>query len=355
MNTVNCLIADHSPLTTHHSPGRKKLISVVTPCYNEGDNVEACFDAVRTVFERELPGYDLEDIFCDNASTDDTADVLRTMAARDQRIKVILNVRNFGPFCSTFNGLMSTTGDAVVVLLAADLQDPPELIPQFVKRWEEGYQVVYGIRKTREESFLMRSIRKVYYRLVSNFAEIHIPPDVRRVSTGGPGHRPNATAVRRPLPIHPWHDRQLRFQSRGCRVHVASAAQRILQEQALPSCRSGAERPCLIHKDSVARVSVLWVCVVGAQHSLRDLQFARTPDSLRTQSSTRHPDVDRCAFFFSGVQLFFFGILGEYIGAIHSQVRRRPLVIEKERINYDCRTVAQNPAPVVPSEDRFAA
>src|SRR6516225_8291920 len=114
----------------------KKVISIVTPCFNERDNVIDCYDAVKAVFEEQLPDYDFEQVFCDNASTDGTPDVLRMLAARDARVKVILNARNFGPFCSTFNGLMATTGDAVVVLLAADLQDPPEMIAQFVKRWE---------------------------------------------------------------------------------------------------------------------------------------------------------------------------------------------------------------------------
>src|SRR5713226_9618913 len=109
----------------------RKLISIVTPCYNEQDNVGDCYDAVRRVFEQDLPGHDFEHIFCDNASSDGTPEVLRQLAERDPRVKVIYNARNFGPFCWTFNGLLSTRGDAVVVLLAADLQDPPEVIPEF--------------------------------------------------------------------------------------------------------------------------------------------------------------------------------------------------------------------------------
>src|SRR4051794_9068231 len=104
--------------------GRGRLISVVTPCYNEADNVEECARAVRGVFEEELPDYDFEHIFCDNASTDETPQILARMAAADSRLKVILNARNFGPFRSMFNGLLSTRGDAVVVMLPADLQDP---------------------------------------------------------------------------------------------------------------------------------------------------------------------------------------------------------------------------------------
>ena len=169
-------------------PPARGLISVVTPVFNEEDNVADCYRAVRDIFERELPAYDREHIFCDNASTDGTVARLRDLAAGDARVRVIVNARNFGPFRSTFNGLMATRGDAVLVLLAADLavlvllaadlQDPPEMIPEFVRRWRAGHEVVYGIKAHREEGPVLRTVRKAYYRLVSRFADITIPPDV---------------------------------------------------------------------------------------------------------------------------------------------------------------------------------
>src|SRR5262249_38535261 len=158
--------------------GRRKLISIVTPCYNEQENVAPCYEAVRAVFAKSLPEYDYEHVFCDNASSDGSVAALRELAAKDRRVRVIVNARNFGPFRSTFNGLMSTRGNAVVVLLAADLQDPPELIAEFVRKWEAGYEVVYGIRQTREEGRVMRAVRRLYYWTVSKFADINIPPNV---------------------------------------------------------------------------------------------------------------------------------------------------------------------------------
>src|SRR5436309_2044584 len=107
---------------------KRKTISVITPCYNERDNVADCYEALKQVFAERLPAYDFEHIFCDNASHDGTPEVLRRLAANDPRVKVILNARNFGPFCSTFNGVLSASGAAVVVLFAADLQDPPEVV-----------------------------------------------------------------------------------------------------------------------------------------------------------------------------------------------------------------------------------
>src|SRR4051794_36328143 len=157
------------------APETKTLLSIVTPCYNEELNVVECYETIRRILETELPDCDYEHIFCDNASTDRTLDLLRDLAARDRRVRVIANARNFGPFHSLFNGIVNTRGDAVVLFLPADLQDPPELIPQFVGLWRQGYEVVYGVRRWREEGLVMRSIRRAYYRLVAETANIVVP------------------------------------------------------------------------------------------------------------------------------------------------------------------------------------
>src|SRR4051794_25982346 len=127
-----------------------RTISVVTPCFNEELNVRDCYEAVQRVFQENLPGYRREHIFCDNASEDGTLVVLRDIAASDKSVRVIVNARNFGPLRNTFNGVMAATGDAVLLFLPADLQDPPELIPEFVKLWEAGNEIIYGIRAVRE-------------------------------------------------------------------------------------------------------------------------------------------------------------------------------------------------------------
>src|SRR3954468_24103155 len=154
---------------------RRKLVSIVTPCFNEELNVRECRDAVRDVFARELPGYDYEHVFCDNASTDTTLAALRELAAEDPRVRVIANSRNFGPFNSMFNGLLACSGDAIIPFVPADLQDPPELIPEFVRLWEAGHEIVYGVRADREETAALHAVRRAYYRLVSRFANIDIP------------------------------------------------------------------------------------------------------------------------------------------------------------------------------------
>jgi len=152
-----------------------KKISIITPCFNEEQNVEQCYEQLRDVMNVKLPHYKYEHIFADNSSSDNTVKILRGIASRDKRVKVIVNSRNVGPFRNMWNAMKSATGDAVVPLLPADLQDPPELIPEFVIRWESGDMVVYGIRKNRQESLLMRALRNIYYRVIWRFADSVIP------------------------------------------------------------------------------------------------------------------------------------------------------------------------------------
>lgn len=155
-----------------------KTISVVSPCYNEEANVRKCYETVKAIFDSELPDYQREHIFSDNASTDQTVEVLREIANEDPTVKIIVNARNFGPFRSTFNGLHYATGDAVLVMLPVDLQDPPELIPEFVRHWENGVDVVAGARSNREEGFVMRMGRHAFYQIVNRLSDFEIPPDV---------------------------------------------------------------------------------------------------------------------------------------------------------------------------------
>src|SRR5438132_12338943 len=134
----------------------KKIISIVTPCFNEETNVTPCYLAVKELFEGPLAKYDYEHIFCDNASTDNTVQLLKGLAAQDPRVKVIVNARNFGDLSSNYNGVLATTGDAVLVFLPADLQDPPEVIPQLVAKWEEATGSSYASAASRGGAFIWR-------------------------------------------------------------------------------------------------------------------------------------------------------------------------------------------------------
>ena len=138
----------------------RKLISIVTPCYNEEDNVETTYTTARKIMEEQLGEYEYEHIFSDNASTDRTVELLARIAEEDKRVKVVVNLRNIGPFRKNFHALKHTRGDAVLVMLPADLQDPPELIPELVRHWEDGYKVVFGLRAKREEAWWLADCEK---------------------------------------------------------------------------------------------------------------------------------------------------------------------------------------------------
>ena len=312
----------------------KRRISIVTPCYNEELNVRACRDAVRRIFQAELPNYDYEHVFCDNASKDGTVAILRELAGEDPHVKVILNSRNFGPFRSLFNGILATSGDAVLCFLPADLQDPPEVLPQMVKHWENGHQVVYGIRGKREESFAMRTIRRTYYSLISRLADIDLPMNVGEFQLVD---RCVVEALRDFDDYYPY----VRGMIASCGFSAASveytwkarargfSKNRLyhLVDQGLNGLISFTNVPlrlAMFFGFSVAILSFLYGLVTFAINCVYYRQLA--PSGIAT--------LIVAVFFFSGLQLFFFGILGEYVGAIHSQVRRRPLVIERERINF---------------------
>lgn len=300
----------------------KKLISVVTPCFNEAENVADCYEAVRQVFERDLPDYEYEHLFCDNASTDSTVDILKGIAGKDRRVKIIVNAHNVGPFCSTFNGLLSTGGDAVVVLLAADLQDPPDVIPEFVKKWEQSYYVVYGIRSKREENFVMSGIRRLYYRMVNRFANITIPPDVGEFQLVD---RVIINALRQCDDYYPYIRGMIAncgFPATGVEYTWKARKKGLSKNRLLHLVDQGLNglvsftrvplRLCLAFGFVLATLSILYA-VVSLLINLVYLGQLADPGI---------PTLIVALFFFSGVQLFFFGILGEYIGAIHFQVRK---------------------------------
>ncbi|MEA2935932.1 MAG: polyisoprenyl-phosphate glycosyltransferase [Variibacter sp.] len=312
-----------------------KRISIVTPCYNEELNVRDCYLAVKALFDNELAGYRREHIFSDNASTDDTLTILREIAQSDPDVKVIVNARNFGPLKNTFNGVMATTGDAVLLFLPADMQDPPDLLPHFVKLWEQGYEIVYGVRAVREEPWLMRNIRNAYYRVLTRFSEVAVPPGVgdfqlvdrrvieamRHVRDGYPFMRMmtfecGGRAIGVP---YTWRARR-----KGVTKNRTSA----LIDQALNGLVSFTAAPLRLGL-FVGFVLAFLSLVYAIMNLLLGLVLYR---------QVADPGIMTlivAMFFFGGVQLFFMGMIGEYVLAIYGQVREKPVVFERERINFD--------------------
>ena len=151
---------------------KKKIISIITPTFNEGERVIKCCGVIKNIFETHLKNYDLEHIVCDNGSSIESVNIVKELPNAFPSVKVILNRRNFGVLNNAYNGAMASNGDATLLLLPVDLQDPPELIPKMVSLWEEGNEIVYGIRKRREENYIFKFLRNFFYFLLSKTSYI---------------------------------------------------------------------------------------------------------------------------------------------------------------------------------------
>jgi glycosyltransferase involved in cell wall biosynthesis len=273
-------------------------------------------------------------VFCDNASSDRTVEILREIAAADPDVKVILNARNFGPMRSNFNGVMAASGDAVLLLMPADLQDPPELLPRFVKLWEEGAEIVYGIRQTREERALMRTLRGLYYRLLTGMSEFSLPPGVGDCQLVD---RKVVDAMRRIDDAYPF----MRMMTFECGFKAVGVPYTWVER------RRGVSKNSLLHlvdqgMNGLVTFSLAplrFVLFLGFAIAGLSLAYAFVSLVLglvyfRTLAPPGVMTIIVAVFFFGGVQLFSIGILAEYILAIHGQVRRKPVVFERERINF---------------------
>jgi glycosyltransferase involved in cell wall biosynthesis len=316
-----------------------KLISVITPVYNEEDNIEDCYNTVKKIFETELVLYNFEHIFADNASTDKSLHILKEIARKDKRVKIIVNSRNFGASKSSFNSLLNASGDAVIYTIAADLQDPPELIPEFIRKWEEGFQVVYGIRESREESFFLTFLRKRYYRLVRSFSEFEIPNDVGDFQLLDKIVVENLKKFDDYFPYVRGLIAQIGFDSTGIKYkHLkrkkgkAKGNLFALVDLGINGIVSFSNIPlrfAMIIGFIISFLSILYGLIQFVLWIINTIFLGKAPTAPGLATLTLG------MFFFFGVVLFFIGILGEYIGAIHAQVRRGPIVFVKERINFD--------------------
>jgi glycosyltransferase involved in cell wall biosynthesis len=312
---------------------KRKIISVITPCFNEESNVEICAAELRNVMESQLAAYDYEHIFADNASTDKTFLLLLKMAELDSHIKVIQNSRNVGPFRSMWNAMKSASGDAVIPLLPADMQDPPSVIPEFVAKWESGDLIVYGVRATRDEALIMRFARGLYYRIIHRFASAVIPMNsgeflladrrvidsIISIDDEYPYIRGRIaqTGVRASLVPYTWIKRK----------HGKSKNSFIqLVDQAINGFVSTSKIPARIALLFGFFISVLGI--FGAFFSFIGFLLGRDGVSHGV------PLIIVSVFLFGGLQLFFIGLLGEYILSIHGQVRKDPPMFEMQKINF---------------------
>ncbi len=309
-----------------------KLISIVTPCYNEEENVEECYRRVRDLFAG-LGQYRYEHIFIDNASQDKTVEILRRLAAEDKNVKVIVNSRNFGHIRSPYHAVLQAHGDAVVPFVA-DLQEPVELIGQFLEKWEAGCKIVMGVKIRSSESPVMFGIRKLYYRLVKRLSEIELTDNFYGFGLYDQSIIEILRKIDDPYPYFRGLVAEIGFQPVKIEYHqprrergITKNNFYILYDMAMLGITSHSKVPLRLATFTGFCLGILSLLVAVGYFAYKlvfwnSFQVGMAPLVIGI-------------FFFSAVQLFFTGILGEYIGAIHTHVLKRPLVTEKERINFD--------------------
>ncbi|MGP8153526.1 MAG: glycosyltransferase family 2 protein [Smithella sp.] len=309
-----------------------KCISIVTGCYNEEENVQELYERVKKVMS-SLNNYRYEHIFIDNASKDRTVDILRRIAKHDRNVKVIINTRNFGHIRSPYHAILQAKGDAVIGIVA-DLQDPPEMIPQFIKKWEEGYKLVIGVKAASDESPIFFAIRKLYYKIIGTLSEI----DIIKNFTGFGLYDQKVIEILRHI-----DDPYPYFRGLICEIGYERAI--ILYNQ--PVRKRGFTKNNFYtlydlamlgitnHSKVPLRLATMTGFVLAILSLLGALGYFIYKLIFWKSFSVGMAPLVIGLFFFSSVQLFFIGIIGEYIGSIQTQVLKRPLVIEKERINFD--------------------
>ncbi len=310
----------------------KKVISIVSGAYNEEKNIREFYNRIRKVMEQHQDDYDYEIIIAENCSADRTRDILRELAAEDKRLRCIFNSRNFGVVRSTFNGILHATGDALVTI-CSDLQEPPEVISEMIKSWEAGFDVVCAVKKYDREKWLMRTVRKSFYRLLSGCTD---DPLINDYSGFGLYDKKVMDALHKFDVAYPYF--------RGMVSEIGFKVARIpyVQEER----RYG--------KSSYNVLSYYDYAMTGFVHHsrlpLRMAVFSGFFIAVLSIFVAIGYFIYKCCnwnsfqvgmaplviglFFFSAIQLIFVGILGEYIGAIWLQVKKCPLVVEEEKINF---------------------
>lgn len=309
-------------------------LSIITPCFNEEASVLDCASAVREIMASQLPNVTYEHIFIDNASTDQTVKVLRGIAASEHSIKVLVNSRNIGPFRNIYAAMSKASGMAIVPMLPADLQDPAELIPELYKEWEKGFLVVYGERTNRQEAIGMRLLRGLYYRIVKLMSETDIPINSgefmlidKKISQEICKLRDHYPYIRGLVAQSTSNSTSIPYTWRARKKGKSKANFLNLVDQAINGFVSTSRAP--------ARLALL-AGFVFASFGICAAVWSLIANIIDTSGSSNGiPTLIVTLFFFGGLQMFFLGLIGEYVLSIHSQVRRMPNEFIIEALNFD--------------------
>lgn len=310
-----------------------KKISVLIPCYNEVENVVPMSEAVVKILTEELSQYDYELVFIDNCSTDGTRDKLEEICAGNKKIKAIFNVTNFGQFNSPFYGMCQTTGDCTISM-CCDFQDPVEMLPQFVKEWENGYKIVSAIKTSSKENPIIRLLRTIYYKMIRNMSDVKM---IEHFTGFGLYDRTFIELLKQlddPMPF-----------LRGIVAEYGFSRKEIEYQQA--KRRAGKTKnnfytlydAAMLSITSYTKVGLRLATILGFVSSGVSLLIALVYLILKLVNwynfQAGYAPMIIGVYVLGSLQLFFIGLLGEYILNINSRVIHRPLVVEEKRINFD--------------------
>ncbi len=310
-----------------------KKVSILIPCYNEEDNVIPMSQAIVNLFIKELPQYDYELLFIDNDSSDNTRPLLRQICADNPKIKAIFNAKNFGQFNSPYYGILQTTGDCTISMVC-DFQDPIELIPQYLKEWENGYKIVIGIKSSSKENPIMYHLRSFYYRIIKKFSDTE---QIEHFTGSGLYDKEFVQVLRDLKDPTPF--------LRGIVAELGYKRKEIEYEQ--PQRRAGKTHNNFMSLYDAAMLSFTSYTKIGLRLAtflgigcgiisfIIGVFYLITKLIWWNNFSAGIAPITIGMFFLGSVQLFFLGFLGEYIMSINQRVMNRPLVVEEERINFN--------------------
>ena len=308
----------------------RKTISVMIPCYNEEENVRPIYDAVKNQLIA-LP-YDYEMLFIDNKSADRTREIIRSICAEDRHVKAVFNVKNFGQFNSPYYGILQTSGDCTITM-CADFQDPPELIPQFISAWEEGYKIVIGRKTKSRENPLLYWARGVYYKMLRKMSSTEIIEQFTGFGLYDKSFVETLRQLNDPTPF-----------MRGLVAELGPERKEVEYEQ--PKRRAGkthnnfftlydaAMLSFTSYTKSGLRIATFAGFIIAFLSFLFGMVYLVLKLLFWNSFTAGYAPMMISVFFLGGLLLSFLGFLGEYVMAINTRVMNRPLVVEEERINF---------------------
>ena len=312
---------------------KKKTISIMVPTYNEEENVVLMYEALKNIFQKELKKYNYEILFIDNKSQDKTRTLIRDICAKDKNVKAIFNAQNFGQFNSPYYGLINTTGDCTISV-AADFQDPVEMIPKFVKEWENGYKIVIGIKNKSEESKIVYALRSLYYKMIKKFSEVE---QIEHFTGFGLYDKDFIEVLKNLDDPDPY--------LRGIVAELGFERKEIPFTQ--PKRQRGKSSnnwyrlydAAMLGITSYTKIGLRLATIVGFMISFLSVFVALIYLVLKlcnwNSFQAGIAPIIIGVFLLGGMQIFFIGFLGEYILNINQRIMHRPLVVVEEKLNFE--------------------